>query len=85
MSCTKTVHDGRAGVEDPDRLDMLGALTYVTVRGDGGWRIALAQTTPMVPAPTMTPELQAARNPARSRTMNGCRSPGVDDGTEVRA
>ncbi len=76
VSCTKTVHDGRAGVDDPDRLDMPGALTYVTVRGDGGWRIALAQTTPMVPAPTMTPELQAARNPARSRTMNGCRSPG---------
>jgi uncharacterized protein (TIGR02246 family) len=63
VSCTKTVHDGRAGVDNPDRLDMVGALTYVTVRGDDGWRIALAQTTPIITAPTMTTELQAARNP----------------------
>lgn len=51
VSCTKTVHDGRAAVDDPDRFDMVGALTYVTVRGDDGWRIALAQTTPIITAP----------------------------------
>ncbi|HEY0814630.1 MAG TPA: nuclear transport factor 2 family protein [Pseudonocardia sp.] len=46
VSCTKTVHDGRA---DTDRtpLPSTGALTYVLVREAVGWRIALAQTTPI--------------------------------------
>ena len=48
VSCTKTVHDRRSGVDGPDRFDMVGALTYVTVRCDDGWRIALAQTTPIL-------------------------------------
>lgn len=55
VSCVKTVHDGR-----PDAGDALpastGALTYVMVKRDGAWRIALAQTTPVLaaePGPSM--------------------------------
>ena len=29
-------------------LPSTGALTYVTTRSHGGWRIALAQTTPIL-------------------------------------
>jgi uncharacterized protein (TIGR02246 family) len=47
ISCTKHVTDGR-----PDGGDLAtqGALTYVAVRDDGTWRIALAQTTPIATA-----------------------------------
>jgi uncharacterized protein (TIGR02246 family) len=45
VSCTKTVHDGRSG--EPDALPSVGAMSYVMVDGDDGWRIALAQTTPI--------------------------------------
>lgn len=48
MSCTETIHDGRSGVDAPTALPSTGALTYVTTRSHGGWRIALAQTTPIV-------------------------------------
>ena len=51
VSCTKTVHDGRSGVDAPTALPATGALTYVTLRSDDGWRIALAQTTPILTAP----------------------------------
>lgn len=47
VSCLKTVHDEREGA-DRSVLPALGALTYVLARVDGGWRIALAQTTPIV-------------------------------------
>lgn len=45
VSCVKHVQDARAiGGDLPDR----GALTFLAVRGEDGWRIALAQTTPIV-------------------------------------
>ena len=51
VSCTKEVDDGR---DDPDKSSTLpatGALTYVMTRTRDSWRIALAQTTPTLPAP----------------------------------
>jgi len=48
VSCTKTVHDGRSGVDASTALPLTGALTYVTTRSHGGWRVALAQTTPIL-------------------------------------
>lgn len=46
-SCIKTVHDERV---DADRTNIpsTGALTYAMVRTPDGWRIAHAQTTPIV-------------------------------------
>ncbi len=46
VSCVKTVHDGRADVDD-DLPASAGALTYVVTGADGSWQIALAQTTPI--------------------------------------
>lgn len=45
VSCIKTVYDERpdAGQIPPT----IGALTYVTVRTSTGWKIGLAQTTPV--------------------------------------
>ena len=43
VSCIKHVSDENA---DSGALPAQGSLTYVTVRLDGRWRIALAQTTP---------------------------------------
>ncbi len=48
VSAIKTVHDGRSGVDASNVLPSTGALTYVTVRSADGWRIALAQTTPIL-------------------------------------
>jgi len=45
VSCVKTVHDNRPGSEDA--LPLAGALTYVVVKSADGWRIGLAQTTPI--------------------------------------
>lgn len=45
VSCTKHVVDNRA--EPGDELPTAGAMTYVVVNRDGGWQIALAQTTPI--------------------------------------
>ena len=47
VSCVKTVHDNRADGDAASALPSAGALTYVMARDDDGWRIALAQTTPM--------------------------------------
>lgn len=49
VSCTKTIHDDRS---DDDKAktalpSSTGALTYVMVRTNDAWRIALAQTTPI--------------------------------------
>lgn len=44
ISCTKHVTDARS---DGGDLDSQGALSYVAVRDDDTWRIALAQTTPI--------------------------------------
>lgn len=44
VSCTKHVHDGRG---DGTALPTSGAMSYVVTRGRDGWRIALAQTTPV--------------------------------------
>jgi uncharacterized protein (TIGR02246 family) len=49
VSCVKHVTDGRSPAARADGADDLpaeGSLTYVLVRDDGTWRIALAQTTP---------------------------------------
>ncbi len=48
VSATKTVQDGRSAVDGSTSLPSTGALTYVTVRSPDGWRIALAQTTPIL-------------------------------------
>jgi uncharacterized protein (TIGR02246 family) len=46
VSCTKAVHDRRSGIDASTAMPSTGALTYVTTRSHGGWRIVLAQTTP---------------------------------------
>lgn len=46
VSTVKTVHDGRSEV-DRTELPEQGAMMYTMVRTDDGWRIALAQTTPI--------------------------------------
>jgi len=48
VSCVKTVHDERDPDEGAEPLPSTGALTYVVAREDDGWRIALAQTTPVL-------------------------------------
>lgn len=45
VSCIKHVSDERDLGSAP--LPSTGSLTYVLVRDDGAWRIALAQTTPI--------------------------------------
>jgi uncharacterized protein (TIGR02246 family) len=47
ISCIKTLHDGRADT-DQTRLPETGSLSYVMTRTADGWRIAHAQTTPIV-------------------------------------
>ena len=47
VSCTKTVHDERAPA-DRTNLPNTGALSYAMTRTADGWRIAHAQTTPIV-------------------------------------
>jgi uncharacterized protein (TIGR02246 family) len=44
VSATKHVTDERG---ENETFASKGSLTYVVVSGDGGWRIALAQTTPI--------------------------------------
>ncbi|RJO70777.1 SgcJ/EcaC family oxidoreductase [Nocardia panacis] len=46
VSCIKTVYDERPAAEQVPPTT--GALTYVTVRTPAGWKIGLAQTTPIV-------------------------------------
>lgn len=46
VSCTKRVFDQREGT-DTETLATTGRLTYIVVQQDGGWRVALAQTTPV--------------------------------------
>ncbi|MRH88050.1 SgcJ/EcaC family oxidoreductase [Nocardia sp. SYP-A9097] len=45
VSCIKTVYDRRPGAETAP--SSTGALTYVTIRTANGWKIGLAQTTPI--------------------------------------
>jgi len=45
VSCLKTVHDERDAADASAGLPSQGALTYVVIRTDGRWQIALAQTT----------------------------------------
>ncbi|WP_084497517.1 SgcJ/EcaC family oxidoreductase [Nocardia amamiensis] len=45
VSCVKTVHDRRPDAET--NPSATGALTYVIVRTSTGWKIGLAQTTPI--------------------------------------
>lgn len=47
VSCTKTVHDERADAAVDQQEPTRGALSYVVVKTDSGWRIGLAQTTPL--------------------------------------
>lgn len=53
VSCIKTIHDGRAASELSTSLPSTGALTYVLTRCGGNWQIAVAQTTPILAAPTL--------------------------------
>lgn len=46
VSCVKTVHDNRPDAEAGD-FPATGALTYVVRRTSSGWKLALAQTTPI--------------------------------------
>jgi uncharacterized protein (TIGR02246 family) len=48
VSCTKHIHDLRA---DGGGLPTTATLTYVAVETDAGWRVALAQTTPLLTPP----------------------------------
>lgn len=48
VSCIKTIHDGRVAAATSTTLPSAGALTYVMTRGAGQWRIAVAQTTPLL-------------------------------------
>jgi uncharacterized protein (TIGR02246 family) len=48
VSCNKRVHDGRGAVGSGPPLRERGMLTLVLVDGRDRWRIALAQTTPVV-------------------------------------
>lgn len=52
VSCIKTVHDGRSASELSTSLPSKGALTYVLTRARGTWRIAVAQTTPILTPPS---------------------------------
>lgn len=45
VSCTKHVNDARA--EPGDALPPSGATSYIVTMSGDGWKIALAQTTPM--------------------------------------
>ena len=45
VSCTKHVRDART--DRGDELPASGAMSYIVVNDGAGWRIALAQTTPM--------------------------------------
>ena len=46
VSCTKTIRDERGDSSNP--LPTSGAMSYVVAREPRGWRIALAQTTPIL-------------------------------------
>ena len=46
VSCTKRVHDARSA--GGDELPARGAMSYIVTDSGDGWRIALAQTTPML-------------------------------------
>jgi uncharacterized protein (TIGR02246 family) len=48
VSCVKHVHDGRGAAGSGSPLRERGMLTLVLVDRDGRWRIASAQTTPVV-------------------------------------
>ncbi|MER5972425.1 SgcJ/EcaC family oxidoreductase [Streptomyces sp. NPDC002055] len=50
VSLTKTVHDERSEAEDSSESEppLTGVLTYVLTRAGDDWRIALAQTTPIL-------------------------------------
>ncbi len=52
VSCLKTVRDDRSAADVATALPSTGALSYVVTRADGRWRIALAQTTPLLTAPS---------------------------------
>lgn len=56
VSCTKVVRDRRASADAKDALPTIGVLTYVLTRTEAGWKIALAQTTPIVAAGTQGTE-----------------------------
>lgn len=47
VSCDKRINDLRAGQADTD-IPTRGALTFVLTKDSGTWRIALAQTTPVL-------------------------------------
>jgi uncharacterized protein (TIGR02246 family) len=49
VNCIKHVADNRDSIENGAALPSeKGALTYILVKGKEGWKISLAQTTPMI-------------------------------------
>jgi uncharacterized protein (TIGR02246 family) len=48
VSLTKTIHDERSEAERSSELPLAGVLTYVMTRAGDDWRIAVAQTTPIL-------------------------------------
>jgi uncharacterized protein (TIGR02246 family) len=49
VNCIKHVSDNRDSIDNGAALPSeKGALTYIVVKGEEGWKISLAQTTPMI-------------------------------------
>lgn len=48
VSCLKTVYDERADTGSDQHIPTTGAVAYGLVKTDTAWRIALAQTNPMI-------------------------------------
>jgi hypothetical protein len=48
VGCIKHVYDERVGADATDLPSASGVMTYVLSRQDEGWRIASAQTTPVL-------------------------------------
>lgn len=49
VNCIKHVSDNRDSIDNGAALPSeKGALTYILVKGEEGWKISLAQTTPMI-------------------------------------
>lgn len=49
VNCIKHVSDNRDSIDNGAALPSeKGALTYILVKGQEGWKISLAQTTPMI-------------------------------------
>lgn len=71
VSCTKVVRDRRAAADAEDGLPTIGVLTYVLTRTGAGWKIALAQTTPVVASWTQGAERDRQLEATVERALAG--------------